>query len=318
METSFSVELYHAMANASFGRSEQILILSVNCFEETRCCLNSSCMQAHLNPSLCSSKGVHRCRLLEKCCKWWGDTWLLIAREQRWKEFSWNKENYFLATYVVWQEQIVDRVMHEEGLRNSADWWIIILWQPSHFSSTACQTVYMGSGLPTRKSVLNHSMTSTFSLLCLCTSRTNCSISGLFAVDWGDAVEQNYVAILSWHSLSGERIINQGEQWAVLSNLQLIASPLRFRLSDLSLMFTHWRLRINTFTCESFASHLRSSPCISSWIWMYWKLGFVLQTLRPRALMSGDLFSWKVFQHWTGERGHSCRKIRNIERVIVK
>ena len=162
--------------------------------------------------------------------------------------------------------------MHEEDLRNSSDWWIIILWQPSHFSSTACQTVYMGSGLPTRKSVLNHSMTSTFSLLCLCTRRTNCSISGLFAVDWGDAVEQNYVAILSWHSLSGERIINQREQ-SVLSNLQLIAFPLRFRLSDLGLMFTHWRLRINTFTYESSGSHLRPSLCsFFSWIYMYLKL----------------------------------------------
>ena len=127
------------------------------------------------------------------------------------------KVSSFRAAYVVWHAQGVDRVMHEEDLRNSSDWWIIIFWQASHFSSTACQTLYMGSGLPTRKSVLNHSMTSTFSFLC--TSRTNCSISSLFAADWGDAVEQNYVAILSWHSLSGERIINQGEQWAVLSNL---------------------------------------------------------------------------------------------------
>ena len=52
-----------------------------------------------------------------------------------------------------------------EAPRNRADWWIIVIWPATHFSSFACQTVYMGSGLPTRKSVLNHSMTSHFCLL---------------------------------------------------------------------------------------------------------------------------------------------------------
>ena len=47
--------------------------------------------------------------------------------------------------------------------RNSSDRWLIMIWRALIHSS--CQTVYPGSGLPTRKSVLNHSMTSTFSLL---------------------------------------------------------------------------------------------------------------------------------------------------------
>ena len=148
---------------------------------------------------------------------------IVIARgNKRCEEFSWNEDSSFWAAYVVRHAQGVDRVMHKEDLRNPSDWWIIIFWQASHFSSTACQTLYMGSGLPTRKSVLNHSMTSTFSFLC--TSRTNCSISSLFAADWGDAVEQNYVAILSWHSLSGERIINQGGQCYQTFNLSLFLS----------------------------------------------------------------------------------------------
>ena len=176
-----------------------------------------------------------------------------LQGNKRWEEFSWNEESSFWADYVVWHAQGVDRVMLEEYLRNSSDWWIIIFWQASHFSSTACQTLYMGSGLPTRKSVLNHSMTSTFSFLC--TSRTNCSISSLFAADWGDAVEQNYVAILSWHSLSGERIINQIKPLTYRFSSQVSFVWPESHVHSLAATHQHFHFWVICFSSEAKSMH---------------------------------------------------------------
>ena len=65
METSFSVELYHAMANASFSRSDKIYF-SANWSEGKIYFLNTSYYFL-----LCC------CRLLKKCA---GKPTLLIAR----------------------------------------------------------------------------------------------------------------------------------------------------------------------------------------------------------------------------------------------
>ena len=151
-----------------------------------------------------------------------------------------------------------------------------------------CQTVYMGSGLPTRKSVLNHSMTSYFCLLYKHKLKHNQAFCRRLRWRAGTELRGNFV--LTQFTNRGEPIISSRYQ---ISNLSV-------RLSG----FLVWpashvhSLRINTFTCESPASHLRMiSPFISWSIWMYWTLGFL-----P---MGGRQPFWlesQVYQRWLVER----------------
>ena len=109
--------------------------------------------------------------------------------------------------------------------------WLVHHHGLASHSYLICQTVYMGSGLPTRKSVLNHSMTSNFCLLYkhkLKHKRAFCR-----RLRWRGGTE-----------LRGNFVLTQFTNRGGLSSAVGIRSPTyRFAsqvsLSDLPLMFTH-------------------------------------------------------------------------------
>ena len=132
-----------------------------------------------------------------------------------------------------WCEKKFSWLVHHHGLA-------------SH-SYLICQTVYMGSGLPTRKSVLNHSMTSNFCLLYKHKLKHKQAFCRRLRWRAGTELRGNFV--LTQFTNRGGAYHQQS-----VSDLQLIGSG--FLVWPASHVHS---LRINTFTCESPASHLSLS-----------------------------------------------------------
>ena len=147
--------------------------------------------------------------------------------------------------------------------------WLVHHHGLASHSYLICQTVYMGSGLPTRKSVLNHSMTSNFCLLYKHKLKHKRAFCRRLRWRGGTELRGNFVLT----QFRGGAYYHQQS----VSDLQLIGSG--FLVWPASHVHS---LRINTFTCESPASHLRrTSPCISWSIWVYWTLVFLHRSLEP-------------------------------------
>ena len=144
-----------------------------------------------------------------------------------------------------------------------------------------CQTVYMGSGLPTRKSVLNHSMTSNFCLLYKHKLKHKRAFCRRLRWRGGRELRGNFVLT---QFTEGEPIFSS---LGVRSPTYRIGSQVS--LSDLPLMFTHcastlslvnhllliWGGQVHAF--------LDQYECIGHlvfYIWAWW--------------VGGDLFGWKA------------------------
>ena len=164
----------------------------------------------------------------------------------------------------------------------------------------------MGSGLPTRKSVLNHSMTSNFCLLYkhkLKHKRAFCR-----RLRWRGGTE-----------LRGNFVLTQFTNRGGLSSAVGIRSPTyRFAsqvsLSDLPLMFTHCASTLSLVNhllliwggqVHAFLDQLS--------IWMYWTLGFLPVSGRRPFWLESQVY----YQRWLVERVTAKGWSLNIKYLTV-
>ena len=125
--------------------------------------------------------------------------------------------------------------------------WLVHHHGLASHSYLICQTVYMGSGLPTRKSVLNHSMTSNFCLLYK--HKLKHKQAFCCRLRWRAGTELRGNFVLTQFTNRGGAYHQQS-----VSDLQLIGSPLRFPcltcLSCSLIAHQHFHLWITCFSSE--------------------------------------------------------------------
>ena len=131
---------------------------------------------------------------------------------------------------LCWQFMGSDRAREWTGSCLGGVRWLVHHHGLASHSYLICQTVYMGSGLPTRKSVLNHSMTSNFCLLYKHKLKHKRAFCRRLRWRAGTELRGNFV-------LTQFRGGSLSSAVGIRSQTYLFASQVS--LSDLPLMFTH-------------------------------------------------------------------------------